>query len=152
MAGVAARRTACREGEAAVRREATGRGTAEARRGTGPRPSPQREESTSGRASSQPGHAATGPDARTKPQRRGRERGAVWRLRPSERAGPGHAGLGRGAAPLGGVTPQGGAGALGTVRARRVTPDETVGAMARVNGAEGERPREPGACGVSGRV
>src|SRR3989442_7088034 len=35
--------------------------------------------------------------------------------------------------------------------AMRVTPYETVGALAKGNGAQGERPRAPGACGVYGR-
>jgi hypothetical protein len=96
LAGVSARRPSCRSGAAAVLRAATGRGTAEARRGTGPSTSTQREAITSGRASAQPGHAATGTDARTQPQRRGRARVEGWRLRPEERAGPGNAGLGSG--------------------------------------------------------
>ena len=46
-------------------------------------------------------------------------------MSPEERRGPGNAGLGRGHTTLGGVTPQGGKGALGTVMAMRVTPHGT---------------------------
>jgi hypothetical protein len=38
---------------------------------------------------------------------------------------------------LGGVTPQRGEGALGTVMAMRVTPYETLGSTDMVNGADG---------------
>jgi len=58
-------------------------------------------------------------------------------MSPEERRGPGHAGLGRGYTTLGGVTPQGGEGALGTVMARSVTPHETLCSMQVVNGAAG---------------
>jgi|RhiMetdeSRZDD1v2_1073273.scaffolds.fasta_scaffold411827_1 hypothetical protein len=53
---------------------------------------------------------------------------------------------------LGGVTPQGGEGALGTVMARSVTPPETVCSMQVVNGAAGERCSKPYVCGVYVRV
>ena len=36
--------------------------------------------------------------------------------------------------------------------AMRVTPDETLGAMQVVNGADAERHSEPGACGVYASV
>jgi hypothetical protein len=52
----------------------------------------------------------------------------------------------------GGVTPQGGDGALGTVMAMRVTPDETLGSIQVVNGADGKRHSEPCACGVYASV
>src|SRR5712691_4516541 len=143
MAGVSARRTSCMYGEAEVLREETGKSTAEARRGTGPSTSTAIEETTSGRASSQQGHAATCKDSRTKPSCVGRERGEVWRMSPEEQGGPGNAGRGRGNTTLGGVTPQGGEGALGPVMARSVTPHETVCSMQVVNGAAGERCSKP---------
>ena len=55
-------------------------------------------------------------------------------------------------ATLGGVTPQRGEGALGTVMAMRVTPYEPLCSMAMVHGADGERHSAPGACGVYVRV
>ena len=137
MAGVSARRTSCMYGEAEVLREETGKCTEEARRGTGPSTSTQIEETTSGRASSQQGHVATCKDWRTKPQSVGRERGEVWRMSPEERGGPGNAGRGSVHVPLGGVTPQRGEGALGTVMAIRVTPYETLCSIYMVNGADG---------------
>src|SRR5438105_941957 len=144
MAGVSARRTSCTDGEAAVLREKTGKRTAEARRGTGPRPSPESEETTAGRPASQQGPAATCTDSWTKPSCVGCERGEVWRMRSAERCGWGKADRGWRHAPLGGVTPQGGAGALGTVMAIRVTPYETLCSIAMVNGADGSRHSKPG--------
>ena len=73
-------------------------------------------------------------------------------MRPEERGGPGNAGRGSVHVPRGGVTPQRGEGALGTVRARRVTPDETWCSIAMVNGADGERGSKPCGCGVYVRV
>ena len=64
-------------------------------------------------------------------------------MSPEERRGPGNAGLGRGSTTRGGVTPQGGAGALGTVMARSVTPSETLCSMQVVNRAAGERCSKP---------
>ena len=64
-------------------------------------------------------------------------------MSPEERRGPGHAGRGRGYMTRGGVTPQGGEGALGTVMARSVTPHETLGSMQVVHGAAGERCSKP---------
>ena len=58
-------------------------------------------------------------------------------MSPEERRGPGNAGLGRGSTTLGGVTPQGGEGALGTVMAMWVTPYETLRSIYMVNRANG---------------
>jgi hypothetical protein len=96
-----------------------------------------------GKASSQQGHAAPCTDWRPKPSGVGRERVEVWRMRPEERGGPGHAGRDHSKGVPSAGTPHRGEWALGTGRARRGDTTRDVSPMEVVNGAEGERRRQP---------